>query len=367
MEVRQQSTTQSWQLSTKQPKPRLRAASLPKFGLLQQFSVVGFNLSRRSLATVGRVKDTPIVSDLEAARRRYAELVRERGRDGWSLRPFSERLFSAFANVPREHYLGHGPWKISRPHDPWKKSDTPDDNPDHIYDDVLVSIVEEKGLSNGLPSGHARWLNALALEPDDYALHCGCGTGYYTAIIAHVVGPGGHVTAVELDKSLASRAAENLRHLSNVEVIGGDATEYAGPKADAIYVNAGATYPLPIWLDGLKLGGRLIFPMVRYPRGGESWLAYVRTGKPDFETGMGLMLRISRTAKGYSCAAVTPAAFFPCFGAIDPDPQMDGRLKDALQSGAIAQAKSLRREPHARDTSCLFHTSGYCFSKVAAD
>src|SRR5215470_10163727 len=107
------------------------------------------------------------------------------------------------------------------------------DNPEHIYDDVLVSIVEEKGLSNGLPSGHARWLNALALEAGEQVLHCGCGTGYYTAIIAHVVGARGHVTAIELDKSLASRAAKNLRHLSQVDVIAGDATEYAGPEVDA--------------------------------------------------------------------------------------------------------------------------------------
>jgi hypothetical protein len=53
----------------------------------------------------------------DAARRRYAELVRERGSIG-STRPFSPRLFAAFAEVPRERYLGKGPWKISRPSDP---------------------------------------------------------------------------------------------------------------------------------------------------------------------------------------------------------------------------------------------------------
>jgi protein-L-isoaspartate(D-aspartate) O-methyltransferase len=231
---------------------------------------------------------------------------------------------------------------------------------------VLVSIVAEKGLANGLPSGHARWLNALDLEPGDHVLHCGCGTGYYTAIIAHIVGASGRVTAIELDPVLASRAAETLRHLSNVEVIAGDATTYNAGKVDAIYVNAGATHPMPLWLDNLKPGGRLIFPLVRYPRGGESWIANAGTGKRDFETGMGLMLRVQLTVAGYASAVVSPAGFFPCLGAIDPDPEADRILAEALRSGAIGQANSLRSEPHDREASCLVHIQRYCFSKLAA-
>jgi protein-L-isoaspartate(D-aspartate) O-methyltransferase len=305
------------------------------------------------------------VEDLSSARRRYAQLVSERGSVG-SSRPFSERLFTALAEVPRERHLGPGPWKISRLPDPWTKIETPDDDAEHLYDDVLVSIVPERGLANGLPSAHARWVNALDLEPGDSVLHCGCGTGYYTAIIANVVGDSGRVTAIELDRLLASRAVEALRHLSNVAVVAGDATIYNAGKVDAIYVNAGATYPPPLWLDGLKPGGRLIFPMVRYPRGGESWVANAGTGKRDFETGMGLMLRIQRTARGYSSAVVSPTVFFPCFGAIDVDPGADRVLAEALRSGAIAKATSLRREPHDRDASCMVHAQRYCFSKLVA-
>jgi protein-L-isoaspartate(D-aspartate) O-methyltransferase len=302
----------------------------------------------------------------DAARRRYAELVRERGSIG-STRPFSPRLFAAFAEVPRERYLGKGPWKISRPSDPWTKIETPDDDPERLYDNVLVSIIADKGLANGLPSGHARWLNALDLEPSDRVLHCGCGTGYYTAIIAHVVGNSGHVTAIELEQSLASLAEQNLRHLSHVEVIAGDATTYDAGKVNAIYVNAGATHPMPLWLDSLMPGGRLILPMVRYPRGGESWIVNARAGNRDFETGLGLVLRIQRTAAGYATAVVSPAVIFPCFGAIDPDPEADRMLGEALRSGAIAQANSLRREPHDRDASCLLHVEQYCFSKLFPD
>jgi hypothetical protein len=88
------------------------------------------------------------------------------------------------------------PGKFPCPSDPWTKIETPDNRPERTYDDVLVSIMAEKGWANGLPSGHARWLNALDLEPGDHVLHCGCGTGYYTAIIAHLVGDDGLVTAI---------------------------------------------------------------------------------------------------------------------------------------------------------------------------
>jgi protein-L-isoaspartate(D-aspartate) O-methyltransferase len=168
-----------------------------------------------------------------------------------------------------------------------------------------------------------------------------------------------------LDPLLASRAAEALRQLSNVEVITSDATKYDAGEVDAIYVNASATHPMPLWLDSLKLGGRLIFPLVRYPQGAESWLTNVAAGKRDFETGIGVMLRIQRTTAGYASAVVSPVEVFPCFGAIDPDPEADRALAEALGSGAIAQANSLRSEPHAREATCLAHIQRYCFSTLS--
>ena len=106
------------------------------------------------------------------------------------------------------------------------------------------------------------------------------------------------------------------------------------------------------------------FPMVRYSRGGEWWIVNARAGNRDFETGLGLMLRIQRTATGYATAVVSPAVFFPCFGAIDHDPEADRMLGEALRSGAVAQSELMRREPHDRDASCLLHVEQYCFSKL---
>jgi len=48
------------------------------------------------------------MEDFSAVRRQYAELIRRRA----DLR--SERLVKALSEVPREDYLGPGPWKIVR-------------------------------------------------------------------------------------------------------------------------------------------------------------------------------------------------------------------------------------------------------------
>ena len=54
-------------------------------------------------------------------------------------------------------------------------------------------------------------------------MHIGTGTGYYTAIMACLVGPSGKVTGIELDASLAARARENLSSYPNVLIVNGDA------------------------------------------------------------------------------------------------------------------------------------------------
>jgi protein-L-isoaspartate(D-aspartate) O-methyltransferase len=43
-------------------------------------------------------------------------------------------------------------------------------------------------------------------------LHLGCGTGYYTAIAAELVGPTGKVIGIENDAALSERAVWRLRH-----------------------------------------------------------------------------------------------------------------------------------------------------------
>src|SRR5438552_15208962 len=63
----------------------------------------------------------------------------------------SEAVVKAFAKVPREHFLGPGPWQISNPkHDSYRT--TPEADPRHLYHNILIAIDATRYLNNGQPS-----------------------------------------------------------------------------------------------------------------------------------------------------------------------------------------------------------------------
>jgi protein-L-isoaspartate(D-aspartate) O-methyltransferase len=288
------------------------------------------------------------MENFNSARHRYAALIQQQA----DLR--SKRLVRALSQVPRENFLSPGPWKIMRFAFPLKYEDTPDTDLAHLYDNVLVAIDPARGLNNGLPSAVARSIDAMDIQQGEHVVHAGCGTGYYTAIIAHMVGRNGRVKALEFDIKLAERALTNLRYFAHVEVVAGDATKYDPGPVDAILVSAGATHPCALWLDSLKLAGRLVFPLVHL------------VSVPGFGVaGCGVMMRITRLRSGYAAQCLAPAGYFLCFGGVDLE--ADRRLGDALANNGLIEARTLRREPHTPDESCLLHGEGYCFSKNNAD
>jgi protein-L-isoaspartate(D-aspartate) O-methyltransferase len=232
-----------------------------------------------------------------------------------------DRLIAAFASVEREHYVGPGPWKVSTIASGY--IDTITDDPRILYQDVLIGLLTDRYINNGQPSLHARCLAACQPQIGNSVLHIGSGTGYYSAVLAQLVGPGGNVLAYEIEASLAELAHRNLSHLPNVKVLGASGCDAALPPADIIYVNASATQPMPIWLDALKIGGRLIFPLTP-------------------SKGVGCMLLVVRLgAAKYSANAVIGAAFTPCVGA--QDDAMSQILASAIKAQSIALVKSLRR------------------------
>jgi protein-L-isoaspartate(D-aspartate) O-methyltransferase len=296
------------------------------------------------------------MDDLSEARLRYAQKI------GETAGLASERLIRAFVEVPREDFVGPGPWKILLPENLWQYRDTPDDNPAHIYRDVLVALDASRHLNNGLPSALARWLDSLDLQEGEEVMHAGCGTGYYTAIVAHVVGPGGKVIAIEFDPDLAARARANLNRYHHVQVVAGSAATYDPGKVDAIFINAGATHPLPLWLDCLRPKGRLLFPMIRWEKG-SSFGSGV--------SGLGVMMLVQRLSAVYRAKLLGPCGIFPCVGALDED--ADRLLGEAFgkinwtatpMQGGLADTRSLKRDSHDADSTCLLHGRGYCFSKA---
>jgi protein-L-isoaspartate(D-aspartate) O-methyltransferase len=161
--------------------------------------------------------------------------------------------------VPRQAFLPPGPWTVRGPADmPGRVRQTPDANPQHVNHNVSVAIDADRELFNGAPTAVAPLLDALGLSPGGRVLHVGCGLGYYTAIIAQVVGPAGRVVAIEADGALAGAAARNLDGLPWVTVVQGDGSKPEPAPVDAILVHAGVTHPLNVWLDTLSAGGRLV-------------------------------------------------------------------------------------------------------------
>ncbi len=275
-------------------------------------------------------------AEIEAARERYAQEF------AYTAHLTSAAVIRAFSRVPRERYLGPGPWRIFNPNGRYYWT-TPDADPRHLYHDVLVAIDEQRLLNNGQPSFLAYLIEALDPQGGDHVVHVGCGTGYYTAILAEVVGPTGRITALDVDAELAGRSRDNLADLPHVKVVPGDGGEHDVGPADAILVNAGATHPRPVWLDSLRPRGRLLLPLTGLSRTG--WA-----------------LKVIRQEGGYAAQFVSSIAIFPCAGARDPE---TARLLDeAFTSGGWAAVRSLRRDPHPSDSTCWLHSDHLCLSTL---
>ena len=169
------------------------------------------------------------------------------------------QLEDAFAAVPRESFLGKGPWRIMTPWSPY--ATVPEQDPALLYQDVVVALDEARGVNNGSPSLHANWMHLLAPRRGERVAHIGAGAGYYSAILAELVGREGSVTAIEFDAQRAQSAKQNLKNRSNVYVITADGRHWPQQPADVIYVNFATPRLAEAWIDNLAMGGRLLLPL----------------------------------------------------------------------------------------------------------
>jgi protein-L-isoaspartate(D-aspartate) O-methyltransferase len=285
---------------------------------------------------------------IDDCRRFYAEEIR------FTANVRSSSLVEAFARVPREKFLGSGPWEVPSADvkglsalGAMQMSYTPVDDPRHLYHNVLVVLDKAGDINNGQPSALARWIEALDLKAGDRAYHLGCGVGYYTAIMAEVVGPGGGVVGIELHPDLATRAKENLSGYPNVTVHVGDGAAFDPGACDAMLINAGVTHPSLLWLDRLREGGRLVVPLT---------MGTTPTG------GVGVMTKISRERGGFSAQIVSSVAIYSCKNAREA--QREPLLKAAMKSGALMKMKSVRRDAHEQVDTCVIHGGDVCLSSA---
>lgn len=285
---------------------------------------------------------------LDDARQFYADEVRI------AANVRSAALVAAYARVPRENFMGMPPWQII-------SQDTiamafmglagmaylATENPLDLYHNVLVALDPARYINNGQPSALGRWIDELELAPGDRVYHLGCGVGYYTAIMAEVVGSSGQVVASEVDPALAARAQENLTSTPNVLVHAGDGTAFDPGPCDAIFINAGVTHPLPLWLERLSAHGRLVLPLTA-------------TMDSTNLAGTGIIARITRQENSFACRPVTTAGIFSCTSGRDPE--MSAALARAWASKALLKLKSVRIDPHEQDETCLAHRPDVCLS-----
>ena len=238
------------------------------------------------------------------------------------------RIEQAFATVPREPFAGPGPWWVRAAGAGYLQ--TPDSDPAYLYQNTLVALDHERGINIGEPGSHALWLDALALQPGETVLQVGAGSGYYTAILATLVGSTGRVHAFEIDPVLARRAEANLVGWPWAELHAASGTAADLPKADAVYVNAGITQPSWAWLAAMHPGGRLLFPL----HSGRLRLAPPRGG------GLAWPARV-----------VSRAGFIACQGL--QAPETGRRLALAFAAGGWERVSSIRLDGKPGET-CWF-------------
>jgi protein-L-isoaspartate(D-aspartate) O-methyltransferase len=261
------------------------------------------------------------------------------------------RIEAAYATVRREDFLGPGPWQFFR----WVNTyvPSPDADPVYLYTDDLIGIAPERRINNGQPSLHAALIAKAMPREGDHVVHVGAGVGYYTAILAHLVGPTGRVTGIEFEADLAVRARANFSGVSNVEIIQGDGAAVSFPAANVIYVNAGATSPAPAWLDGLADGGRLILPLT-------TELGFTPTNEVQTMARRGGVFRIERRGMDYLAEWISAVVIFPCAG--NRDPVSEAALSAAFDKGDWRKVARLYRSDAIPPERCWVRAPGWCLA-----
>jgi len=272
---------------------------------------------------------------LEQARQCFAEELRVIAHLG------DERVIAAFGTVPRERFVGAGPWRIFHFDDGYWS--TPDADPRHLYHNVLVALDEGRGLNTGQPSLWAYYFDRLGVRTGDRVLQIGAGSGYFAAILAELVGPSGRVLGLEVEPRLAAEAEANLALWPQASVRLVEGIVPIEGKWDVAIAFAGATAPPAAWLDALDDGGRALIPMT----GPDRW---------------GFMLRLDRHGADFVARSVGRIGFFHCAGARN-DGEAAALQHALLDSQGQRDIKSLRRDPHEPDKWCWLHGDGWCLSR----
>lgn len=156
-----------------------------------------------------------------------------------------DRIAEAFSAVPRRLFLPRGArWRAGL--------DAP----------ILIGY----GQTNSQPRTVAAMLSLLEVRPGDRVLDVGSGSGWTTALLAHLTGPDGEVIGVEIEPELVSFGAANLDRSARpwASIVPAEPGVLGLPERapyDRILVSAMAE-DLPHQLaDQLAVEGRMVAPV----------------------------------------------------------------------------------------------------------
>lgn len=160
------------------------------------------------------------------------------------------RIEAAFTEVPRHIFI-------------------PQADPNEVYADKSIVIAydenDEAIISSIMPSMLAQMLHQLDLSAGQNVLEIGTGTGYFAALLRHVLGETATVTSIEIDRDMTDIAEKNLLKLGfrNINIVHGDGANGYAPRAsyDRIVSTVGVWDIPATWIRQLKPGGRLVVPV----------------------------------------------------------------------------------------------------------
>jgi protein-L-isoaspartate(D-aspartate) O-methyltransferase len=252
---------------------------------------------------------------------------------------------------------------------------TDDADPRHVHHDIAVAVDPSRQLYNGQPSLIARWLEEAGVDEGQRVVHIGTGTGYFTALLAHIVGPTGHVQGIEIDPDLARQASTNLADWPWVAIQQGNGAADLSKDNDVVLVHAGATHVLDAWLDALRDGGRLLVPLTGAMTGFDGVSA---TKLPPIaiggnmpaamkaalmaNIGKGFMLMVTRAGSDWKVRPLPtiPVAIYSLKDVRDET--LGAALGQAMMSGRLMKATRLRRDRHDQGESCVVHGVTTCLT-----